>query len=261
MFLSLSLIFICIYYFTNRSPSVFATPEDKYFKILPNSSYSPEFDRDVIRNIVSGICRQKSHIIRFVVDDNNSVPQTAQNILHDIEANCNSALVEVMHNSVFRRRSEAQYLFKLSVFVFVLSNWTQFKGELLYRRLESKGLQRYIFVVEERVEESTSDWLHDMMAQFWAKQILNVVVIFSKVGGKKMHWFTYTPFARKEMKIELVEMNSKSDWFFDKLQDIGRNELVVTMNNDEVRALPKKKFETEGFTGVDGMLADLIRER
>lgn len=242
-------------------PLVMATLNEKYNKLLPNH-YSPPYNQDVIRNVSSRICLQESHVIRIIVNDGAIIPLTAQHILHDLNANCLAAPVEVMLDSVFQLRSQEQYPFQLCVFVFVLSDWRQFRSEWFNRRLEAKGLQRYVFVIEELVEasEEQTDWLHNIMAELWMKQILNVVVIFSN-KGEKLRWFSYTPFGKWNPQIELIEMNSTSDWFFDKLRDVGKRKLTITMRADEVRAVAKKNFETEGFSGVDGMVANLIRER
>lgn len=253
--------FLGLYSATSR---IVGPTGNKYIQLLPKY-YSPEFNESNVKLISTGICELESHVIRFVVDPAN-ITTTAQHILHNLNTNCLSAPVQVMYESMFRIRSEQFYQFQLCVFVFVLADVHQFRSHLFNRRLEGKGLQRYFFVIEGIVEPSRSgvdrSWLRQIMTELWQKRILNVVVIFSE-GDDELQWFTYTPFLDEGKRVELLAMNATSDWFYNKLLNLGLSQMVISMHNDEVdvRAQPKDDFRTEGYTGVDGMVANLIRER
>lgn len=253
------LLIICVHLF----PS--AMPDDRYIKLLPiTHHHSAHFHQEAIQTIATAICVQEAHAIRLIVEPNDATP-TAQHLLQRLHTDCRTAPVDVMCGLVFGKRSAAMYPFKHSVLVFVLADWTQFRGQLFNRRLESKGSQRYFLVIEAVVKKDAVhlEWLHHIMCELWLKQILNVVVIFSD-GNAVLRWFTYTPFgggSTERRRVKLIEMNSTADWFINTLRNVERSKLFVTMNDDEVRAVPKDKYKTEGFTGIDGMVADVIRER
>lgn len=236
-----------------------ACPNDLYIHLLP-TDFNAHFNRSAIESITAAICRQEVHVIRLVVNC-VTITTTAQHILHTLNTNCMTAAVKVMYAMEFRKLSESLHRFERSAFVFVLADVAQFSAQLFNRRLEAKEFQYYFVVVDGLVDDRADpsrQWLRTMFDAFWQKQVLNVVVIFN--AGDGLRWFTYTPFA--DHGVDLIAIDATTaELFYDRLNNVGRSEIVIAMNRDEVRAVPQTDFEKNGFSGVDGMVAEIIREK
>lgn len=137
-------------------------------------------------------------------------------------------------------------------------------------------------------------WLRDMFRVFWLKQVLNVVVIFNDDddddaddgSGDGPKWFTYTPFGGDDAantgdsnlwhvpvveedaanggdeQLRTIRVHANDEQLFvNRLGNVHGSRMSVSMYVDEVRAVERADFGRQGFDGVDGRVADLIRER
>lgn len=260
--------------------------------LLPiNTTTSVGYRSDAIDAIAQAICRQEAHVIRFFrrPTRNAATILTEQLLLHALNNDCEpAAVVQILAETELR--STFRYHQEMSVFVLVLGRMADFQPHIFDTRMGAKQFQRYFVVIEAPIP--VGRWLRDMFRVFWLKQVLNVVVIFNDGLGEAPRWFTYSPFGDVndgvvaadnghngtsmwhvpllhesaanggDEQLRTIETNSTAgDWFANRLGNVHHSRLTVSMHPDEVRAIARPNFEVNGFDGVDGRVADLIRER
>ncbi|XP_037933992.1 uncharacterized protein LOC119668526 [Teleopsis dalmanni] len=67
--------------------------------------------------------------------------------------------------------------------------------------------------------------------------------------------YTFEPYTEKGFQIKLIKNNK---YFYDKLRNLHKLQLKISMFSDQVRAIPNKNFKINGFSAIDGMVAKTI---
>lgn len=265
--------------------------------MLPTIFFEQNVNSTAIALISAAICRQQSHVIILLrhLNSHNAVSSTEQQLLHDLNSNCATPL-QILDD--VEMRSAREHRQEMCVYLLIVPQIDAFQPHIFDTRMGAKQFQSYFVVIEERVSIASDDnWLREMFRVFWLKQILNVVVIFVDDDSGVPKWFTYTPFGERNLhslngncgpaagrdptttsiwnvprvlegpnnggrdNLCTIRMQADSHFFSAGLINMRGSELSVTMSADEVRAVEHVNFEKCGFDGVDGRVADLIRER
>lgn len=258
-------------------------------QFAPNAA----LNRTAIGDIARAICRQEAHVVCLLRYPNGSAIATEQQLLRALSTDCAApAAVRIMDDVELRSAAdERSTVAESSVYVLVLPQVSDFRPHIFDPNMGAKQFQRYFVVIEGWVRRPPQagwrHWLRDMFRVFWMKQVLNVVVIFNDGdadGSGQPKWFTYTPFGCVDTEAEPHDSNiwhvpvvpandgdqqlrtirvqsGDERLFAGKLDNVYGSEMTVSMAVDEVRAMERADFERNGFDGVDGRVADLIRER
>lgn len=257
---------------------------------LTPSAYTAHFNRHEITQIARAICRQEAHVIRILRHPTRTAIVTEQHLLRALNGDCAAAPVQIL-NDFEMRTAQRPHHSELCINVLVLANVSDFQQHIFDPRMGAKQFQRYFVVIEANVAVGGDrKWLRDMFRVFWLKQVLNVVVIFmdGEGGDDAAKWFSYTPFADDAAssadaettsnwhvplaqdsaangggdRLRTIETNATAgELFVNRLGNVHRSRMSVSMVVDEVRAIARPNFADCGFDGVDGRVADLIRER
>lgn len=126
--------------------------------------------------------------------------------------------------------------------------------------------QKLSLVFENEVAgEDTLDWLERVFRIMWQNKIPNVVAVLKAVGPMAQ-MFTYVPFTPtgfRVMNIPVANTNIAIDEVFpNRVRNLYGTTLTVSMEAEVLRVIPPAVNDTKmGFYGVDGDMAELIRDR
>lgn len=216
----------------------------------------------IFESSLTVICRTEAHVINVYFDDTKSF-LTSNNIMFLLSTNCDGApLIVETYATALKKPVELKRP-QLSSIVCIINDSTfELIGEclsLIKKSSEGKQFRRY-FLVFEKVTQSSMDWLRSLFREFWMKKVLNVVVIYYLECIT--HAISYHPFS--ETGFSLLNLTNRlqltEDLFFNKLTNMNRHQIIISMYNQTNRATPLHT-DRPGYGGVDGRVADLIIER
>lgn len=244
------------------------------FKYFANGAFELDIskiehiDRNTINHITNIICETKTHTIRVLSDATGAVVATLNQILFHLNGpNCNGAPIIVADRNDVYYQSYRGDRFGPSVFVVILSTFDIHPQQIVHKFTEGKKFIKYFTIITKKIkseieyQQTMECGLRKMFQQFWDRDILNVVIVFYY---NEVKLYTYTPFTISG-SIELLDMTQRrwtKDLFYNKLNNIDGYQLKVSMYSDEVRAIPYNRSDGEiGYWGVDGLIANVVRER
>lgn len=91
--------------------------------------------------------------------------------------------------------------------------------------------------------------LHRLLSAVWQRKILDAVVITDV-----QHIYTFEPYIAAGFALKRI---IDEQYFYDKLKNLHKHQLRITMLKDFLRAIPRERA-ADGYTGVDGLLASNI---
>ncbi|XP_019846453.2 uncharacterized protein LOC109579653 [Bactrocera dorsalis] len=108
-----------------------------------------------------------------------------------------------------------------------------------------KHFHKYVFIW--RNAQITQ--VHGLLAAVWQRKILNAVVITDA-----QHIYTFEPYTAAGFALKRI---TDEQYFYDKLRNLHKHQLRITMFKDFLRAIPRERA-ADGYNGVDGLLASNI---
>lgn len=231
--------------------------------------YSTLFPKESIQFAKDTICKTSHHVIDIFYLN------TTVTTDHLLKLMYNECSTPIILNSLSKQLPDTEQATKLSTKVLLINSLDQLDNFMaaVYEHRFAKHQRKYFVIVESTGDLNQDQWLYYLFAKFWRKQILNVVVMFHK---ETIQMYTYklladigsvnanvsVPTELQEQEFYLNVMNitryPTSKLFFNKLTNLQRRKLVVSMFPLITRAYPKKDGS---YSGVDGNVADLIRSR
>ncbi|XP_037030220.1 uncharacterized protein LOC119070041 [Bradysia coprophila] len=240
--------------------------------------YSAYFPDDAIRFTSDAIC-QSSHNIIDIFYVNTTT--TTDRFLKLLYSKCP---VPVLLNQLGKYIENPEKDTRPSTKVLLINTMEQVDTfmDFIYEFRIGKDKRKYFVIIERHMEPNPDQWLYYLFAKFWRKQILNVVVVFYK---ESVQIFTYQLFEdcgnsdgsnisptttspnseqayhEQEFYLNVLNITSypTSKWFFNKLTNLQRRKLVVTMISVPNRAYLRE--DKTFYAGIDGNVAELIRSR
>ncbi|XP_020715102.1 uncharacterized protein LOC110118208 [Ceratitis capitata] len=113
---------------------------------------------------------------------------------------------------------------------------------IMNEKQKRKHVHKYIFLWRD----ASLEQLRELLSAVWQRKILNAIVI----TGER-HIYTFEPYAEPGFIIKRITDNR---YFYDKLRNLHKQQLRITMFKDFLRAIPMSRAEL-GYTGVDGLFA------
>lgn len=127
--------------------------------------------------------------------------------------------------------------------------------------------QKLSFVFEDEVEGGDAlQWLERMFHFLWQNKLLNVVAVL-QMFGQRAQMFTYAPSTPMGFRVlnisSVVSTNAATmDGVLSNSSRVYGATLRVSMEPEELRVIRPGVNDTKaGFYGVDGDMAELVRER
>lgn len=133
-------------------------------------------------------------------------------------------------------------------------NWSYIK-----KKMKNKELTRYAIVVTNKMLlESYERKLRQIFAEFWQRQILNVIIIF---WTNELNCFTYSPFVEGNLIPLNVSETESERLFFDKLKNLNGHEIRIGLNIEPERSTITRIGNVTKMSGIDGDFGTLIMAR
>lgn len=231
--------------------------------------YSTLFPKESILVTKDTICKTSRNVIDLFYM-NTTI--TTDHLLKLLYRECPTPML--LH-TLSKQKPEPEQETQLSTKVLLINSLHQVDTflDVIYEYRFGKAQRNYFVIVEDVRESNLDQWLYYLFAKFWRKQILNVVVMFHKDFiqmytyqlsadvGKTSDVTEHTEMQEEEFHLNVMNITNypTSKLFFNKLTNLQRRKLVVTMIPIETRAIPMK--DGRSFTGIDGQVAELIRSR
>lgn len=228
--------------------------------------YMASFPRAAIDEFREVICSVEAHVIHIYYDDTIQNSYTSGHVLRYL-MECKSAPVQVETFASALVSKQDQRKSRLTVFVLLMANNSEaaldFYTGVLVKKKERKHFRKFFVVFEEVGEGNPTKWLMHLFRIFWNKNIVNVVVAF--FHQQNLQLFTFNPFTDNGFQLHNISVENISnekrffekDMFFNKIMNLHKKTLNVTMDDEEQRAC----FRDNRYYGVDGELAVLMEER
>lgn len=240
------------------------------FVFLETVLYSSFFPKESIQFTKELICNTSTNVIDIFYIKSTT---TTEHLLKLLYSECSTP---VLLNNLKVNMPKPDHQTKLSIKLLIINSLDQVDTfmELVNEYRFRKDRRKYFVLIELVRESNQEQWIYYLFAKFWRKQVLNVVLIFHK---KSLQMYTYQlladvvnpdanismPTAMQEQNFNLNVINITnypiSKLFFNKLTNLQRRQLVVTMFPLESRANPNK--DGTAYTGIDGHVAELVRSR
>lgn len=175
------------------------------------------------------------------------------NNAYDLELNLLKCMTELpTHVTAVRTLAKEPQRHYTSFSVFVLSASAAASSEYLQRIVSMlnekqmrKHFHKYIFIW--RNAQITQ--LLVLLSVVWQRKILNAIVITDA-----QHIYTFEPYTAAGFALRRI---TDDQYFYDKLKNLHKQQLRITMFKDFLRAIPRTRA-ADGYTGVDGLLASNI---
>ncbi|XP_039963869.1 uncharacterized protein LOC120776876 [Bactrocera tryoni] len=175
------------------------------------------------------------------------------NTTYDLELNLLKCLAELpTHVTPLKalakepqRRYNSFSVFMLSTSAVAHTDYLERIVSALNEKQMRKHFHKYVFIW--RNAQITQ--LHGLLAAVWQRKILNAVVITDA-----QHIYTFEPYTATGFALKRI---TDGQYFYDKLRNLHKHQLRITMFEDSLRAIPRERA-ADGYNGVDGLLASNI---
>lgn len=240
--------------------------------------YSAFFPEESIRFTKDAICQSSPNTIDIFYMNSTA---TTDHFLKLLYSEC---LVPVLLNRLGEHIEDPEKNTAPTSKVLLINTVEQLDKfmEYIYEFRIGKDQRKYFVIIERHNHPNPDQWLYYLFAKFWRKQILNVVVVFFKddVQIYTYHLLedgrnsnvnntlvpTVSPnseqdYQEQEFYLNVMNITSypTSEWFFNKLTNLQKRKLVVTMITVPSRAHLRE--DKTSYMGIDGNVAELIRSR
>lgn len=159
---------------------------------------------------------------------------------------------------------------KLSITIFILNKSTgeyldAFTAYLKKKPKQVHGEQFYRLMLLLPAKPDDSQWFQSFFNLIWRKKILHVIVVIWKPHKTNaIELWTYRPLNKLDIQLQAVKYTpnlTENDMFFNKIIGLYGEAVTVVMERDPLRAIPDANANGSRYFGIDGELAELMREK
>lgn len=185
-------------------------------------------------------------------------------------------ILQTLDSKVFKNRPLYQTGFgthghpQTAVFLRILVNDNQKAIELCQRFIRKRRMgeqtQLLLLMFETIIKnDGFSLWIRKLLKIMWQKNVLNVVVMFNNIEEHSSLVYAYLPFTEygfRVLNMTKEKYLAERDVFQRKVTNVFGSIITVSMELEELRVIRgNEQMPMSRFYGVDGDLAELVRER
>lgn len=192
------------------------------------------------------LCSTNSYEVVLLASERDNFDEMCE-LIKWLNRDCSFKAVQI--NTIDKLHNSLQY--QSVVTVFIVNSEQRLNNFFKVITRSEIGNSNHKFLLVFKFEHNLSI-IENIFVKFVEKNIYNIVII------SDASIMTYNPFTGKIISINGTK--KKNDVFVRSWDDLRGRSLVVSMYKQDDRAIPKRNG-TPGYTGVDGLVADLLEER
>lgn len=201
------------------------------------------------------LCSTDSNAIHLLAIDKGTLFDEIGELIQSLNKHCNFKTVQL--SAIDMKQTKLQYNSGVNVFMVNTRESIHYFLQAVTRYQGSTSHHRFLVVFDFQYDLQL---LKDTFQNLAQRTTFNIVVIMHDESVEIS--VTYNPFDKTFNSIDdaAIREEKQTDVFVRNRSDLRRRTLVVSMHEQIDRAVLKKN-DGPGYTGVDGLIADLLEER